>query len=121
MTTQPLDDSEYPYSSKPPVVLLPTRQLQIPAPTFSWRVLFGVAWRLGLVVGALFVLVALPVIVIIYRARRQAAIVADLEDRGCEIGYENAYVGDPETLQEFLQKNFGNEYFGDVESISAVR
>lgn len=121
MTTQPFDDSEYPYSSKPAVVLSPERHLQVSAPAFSWRVLWGVVLRLGLVAGVLFVLMAVPIVVVIYRARSQAAIIADLEDRGCDIGYENAYVGEPETLQEFLQKNFGNEYFGDVDSISAVR
>lgn len=129
MATQPYDDSEYPYSAKAPVVLGPGNYLpagdrpflDASAPAFSWGVLFGVVWRLSLVAGVLFVLLLMPIVVVVYRARSQAAVIADLEARGCDIDYEVSYVGEPDNLQEFLQKQFGNEYFGDVDAVWARR
>jgi hypothetical protein len=112
------DEDEYPYSSKPPIVLKPREYAPRPQRQIEWGVLFGWALRLALAGLVLLAIVMLPIVAIGYRAYSQASTIAELEERGCFVSYSNEM--DAASLRALLCDVFGHEFFDDVAFVSAV-
>jgi internalin A len=124
MSISQRDDAEYPYSPKPAAVLVqPPRSIEAPAkPRPSWRFVGKWLSRLVLAAAVMLGIAVIPVGIVAYRARSQAAVIERLESLGCRVDYlgEYAYSGVDGRVRNYLRDKFGDEHFGDVFLVSAL-
>ena len=124
MSTSQRDDVDYPYSPKPAAVLLPRgRTSDSPAmPRRSWRFLGKWLLRLASAAAVMMAIALIPVGIVGYRARSQAAAIERLESLGCRVDYlgQHLYSGLSGRWQNYVREKFGPEHFGDVFLVSAV-
>ena len=116
MSAEQLTSDEYPYDRQPPAVL-DVRDF----PTITRWTLRIWPWllRTAAVGVVVLLIVAMPAGIVGYRASRQSAMIAELEQLGCNVSYSFERTND--SLLDALQGLFGANGFADVlESIHEV-
>jgi hypothetical protein len=113
MPAEQLTSDDYPYGRQPPAVLRvrdlqPTRAPLMPR---LWPLLL----RVGAVSLVAFLIVATPIGIVGYRASRQAAMIAELEQLGCRVSYSFDRTND--SALDTLQGLFGANSFADVSGV----
>ncbi len=115
MPAERLANDDYPYGRQPPAVLR-VRELEAARAPLLPRLW---PWLLrALAVGVVgLIIVVTPIAIVGYRASRQAARIAELEQLGCRVGY--AFERTNDTAIDALQGLFGNNSFADVSEVRA--
>jgi internalin A len=115
MPADQLASDDYPYGRQPAAVI-PVRDLSAPKRQWGPWIWFWLPRVAAISLVALFI-VAAPISIVGYRASRQAAMVAELEQLGCRVSHSFDRTND--TALDALQGLFGPNGFADVSEVSA--
>jgi Leucine-rich repeat (LRR) protein len=115
MSAEQVTGDDYPYGRQPPAVLR-VRELQQTRTPFMPR-LWPWLLRIGAVGIVVVLIIAAPIGIVGYRAGRQAAMIAELEQLGCRVTY--SFDRTDGTTLDTLQGLFGHNGFADVSQVSA--
>jgi len=114
MPGEQLTSDEYPYGRQPAAVLR-VREISETKPRWGPWIWYWLPRVAALCLVVLFI-VATPISIVGYRASRQAAMIAELEQLGCKVSFSFERTSDSSAV---LQDLFGARGFADVSAVSA--
>jgi hypothetical protein len=116
MPGEQLASDDYPYGRQPAAVL-PVRDLSAPKRQWGPWIWFWLPRVAAISLLVLFIAIT-PISIVGYRASRQAAMIAELEQLGCNVSLSFNRTNGAAT-NEVLQEVFGPRGFADVTGVSA--
>jgi hypothetical protein len=112
MSSETLDDDEYPYKSGGSAHIFINSDIK----PWLWRM----RWFKRLILTAVWVVGILLIFAgyVAYRAVTLALLVGELEQRGCRVQYLHERSGQKDPLPEFLRDRLGNHVWSEVGCVS---
>src|SRR4051794_6165618 len=112
MSTDKLDEPEYPYGSQPASVLQPVEMHAPARPSHAGRGALRIVLWLAGIAFLLTLIAATPLAIIGYRGAAQASRIAQLEKLGCTVRFSRNL--QDKSFRKWLEDEFGSESFGLV-------
>src|SRR5262245_18485342 len=112
MSSQTLDDDEYPYKSGGSAHIIINSDIKPWISRMQWFK------RLALTAISVVGIVLIFAAYVAYRAVTQAFLVGELEQRGCRVQYSHERSGQKDLLPEFLRDRLGKHVWSEVASVS---